>query len=174
MNSDSVPRGRPDQAAAPDISRRNPNHGDVMRPHLQRMLPLVLVLVLTPTALAAQAAEENETAAVAAAESWLQLTDSSRYAEGWTRAAASFRGAVTAEQWEAAARQVIAQTGPFVKRSLRDATYTTTLPNLPSGEYVVVEYESTFASVPSAVETVILVNEGAPDWRVMGYFVRPE
>ncbi len=165
---------------------RNVNHGNKMRNHQRLLLRLLLVGGLVPTTLVGQAVEPNEAAqaaeaadaaeaaAVTAAESWLRLTDANQLAESWTQAASVFRSAVTTEQWQAAATQVRAQAGTLVSRALKEATFTTTLPHLPEGEYVVIEYQSSFQTAPSAVETVVLINEGTPDWRVAGYVVRPQ
>ena len=134
------------------------------------LLGLHLAL-LTP--LAAQSPEESERLAVAAAEAWLTHIDAGRFEESWSEAAPDFRAAVTPQQWEAAGRQVRSQTGPLLSRTLASATYRTSLPNVPPGEFVVIEYQSTFQNAASAVETVIMRKEGDAVWRGVGYFVRP-
>ena len=56
-------------------------------------------------------------------------------------------------------------------RSLVAARYTTSLPKAPDGEYVVVQYRSTYADEQWA-ETVTLKKD--PDgWRVAGHFLQP-
>lgn len=136
---------------------------------------MMLSVALAPSALSAQSVDDaNEQAAVASAEAWLRYADTGMYQEGWSAAASLFRDAVTAEQWEAAARQVLAQTGTIVSRALREATYSTSLPQAPAGEYVVIEYRSAFQLAPAAVETVVMRKEGDAEWKAIGYTVRPE
>ena len=42
----------------------------------------------------------------------------------------------------------------MLSRKLRSATYTRTLSGAPDGEYVVIQYESSFENQQSAVETI--------------------
>jgi hypothetical protein len=112
-----------------------------------------------------------EQAAQTAAEAWLVHMDRSDYGRTWSHASSIFRAAVSASDWEDAARRVRQQTGAFQSRELFGARYQTELPNAPRGEYVTLQYNSSFSRMRSATETVIMhLDEGT--WRVSGYFVR--
>jgi hypothetical protein len=50
--------------------------------------------------------------------------------------------------------------------------YTTTLPGAPDGEYVVIQYQSSFGKKNLAVETVTPMLDQDGVWRVSGYFIR--
>jgi len=117
-------------------------------------------------------AEEKEQAATDAAAPWLALVDSGQYAESWFQASSSFRGAVSKEQWLHALDTVRAPLGRMVSRRLKSATYTTKLPNAPAGEYVVLQYDSSFENAPGMVETVVPILEKDGKWKVSGYFVK--
>ena len=102
----------------------------------------VLALFLAPAALAAQEPElsAEERAAVEASEAWLALIDTDRFEDSWNAAAPVFQSALTAEMWVQQGQAVRQQVGEPRGRTLRTAEHTTSLPNAPAGEYVVVTY----------------------------------
>ncbi|HEY8470827.1 MAG TPA: DUF4019 domain-containing protein [Longimicrobiales bacterium] len=140
------------------------------------VLAAAFLCVATPASLTAQ--ERSDTAATPerlaqkAAEAWLPLVDGGKYQESWQRAAKQFRQAVTAEVWAQQITAVAAQVGALEGRRLENAQYSSELPNVPPGEYVVLTYASAFAKVPRAREVVVTVLEDG-EWRVVGYFVGP-
>ena len=111
-------------------------------------------------------------AAEKAARAWLALVDGGKYAESWTEAAALFRQAVPQEQWSQQAAAVRTPLGKLVKRELRAAYPRTSLPGAPDGEYVVLQFDTSFEHKQAAVETVTPMREPDGSWRVSGYFVR--
>ncbi len=132
---------------------------------------LVLCLFLW-TGLSVAQNSEQEKAAVTAAEAWLSLVDSGQYEQSWTDAAEYFRNAIGQEQWAQSLKAIRPPLGQLISRDVTSAVYTTTLPGAPDGEYVVIQYKSSFGNKKSAVETVtpMLDQDGA--WRVSGYFIR--
>lgn len=62
--------------------------------------------------------------------------------------------------------------GKVQSRKLKSATYTKTLPGAPDGQYVVLQYESSFEHKQSAVETVTPMLDNDGKWRVSGYFIK--
>jgi hypothetical protein len=62
--------------------------------------------------------------------------------------------------------------GKLVSRKLKSATYTKTAPGAPDGEYVVIQYETSFADKASAVETITPMLDKDGQWRVSGYFIK--
>ncbi|SFP63455.1 helix-turn-helix domain-containing protein [Sphingomonas rubra] len=109
-------------------------------------------------------------AASAAAEAWLALLDQARWQESWKAAARMFTSQVPAPQWAAMAGAVRRPLGRVSDRRFVDATETNSLPNIPPGEYQVVQFATRFAE-REAIETVVLAREGGV-WRVAGYFVK--
>ena len=69
----------------------------------------------------------------------------------------------------AAARKPL---GEIKSRNLKSATYSTTLPGAPDGQYVVIQYESSFAHKKSARETLPPMIDTDAKWHVSGYFIR--
>jgi hypothetical protein len=133
------------------------------------IIVLVSMLVLSQTAIADQSAEE---AALATSQAWLALVDQGDYVKSWEEAAACFRMAATLEQWQ---RSMIAfrdPLGKMVSRKLKSKHYTKTLPGAPDGEYVVIQYETSFENKKSAIETITPMLDKDGRWRVSGYYIR--
>ena len=129
-----------------------------------------LICLLTAFAGVAYSADEKERAATDAATQWLVLVDSGQYAESWFQGASSFRGAVSKEQWKDALDKVRAPLGKVESRQLKSATFSTKVPNAPSGEYVIVQYETRFERAPGMIETVTPMLEKDGKWKVSGYY----
>jgi Protein of unknown function (DUF4019) len=113
-----------------------------------------------------------EQIAVREAENWMAMMDAGKYADSWKAAAAVMRGAVTIEKWESTMKNVRDPLGKLESRKLQSATYTTLLPGVPDGEYVVILYETSFEHKATAQETVIMSREKDKVWRVAGYYIK--
>lgn len=127
-------------------------------------------------------AQETDTAAVSIAEqqvaqdsadAWMALIDSMEYVASWKRASAAFRQQVTQTQWEQALQSTLAPLGPLLSRAPQGREYTTTLPNAPEGEYIVITYGSSYTQLENAVETLVMIRNPAGEWEPAGYYVRP-
>ncbi len=121
---------------------------------------------------ALQANEVAEKAAITASGAWLSLADGENYAESWNQAAALFKAAVTKEQWQTMVKAVRVPLGKVVARKLKSKQYTKTLPGAPDGEYVVIQYETTFEQKQSVIETITPMLDKDGKWRVSGYYIR--
>ena len=131
-----------------------------------------LICILTAFAGVAYSADEKEKAATDAATQWLVLVDSGQYAESWFQGASFLRGAVSKEQWKNALDTVRAPLGKVESRQLKSATLATKVPNAPSGEYVILQYETSFERAPGMIETVTPMLEKDGKWKVSGYYVK--
>ena len=136
---------------------------------LSRFLALALLLGVSS---AVQAQQKPEQLAQQSADAWLALVDSGQYAESWQEASQLFKAHVTKEQWQDALRATRDPLGKMLSRKLKSATYKTTLPGAPDGEYVVLQYESSFEHKQSAVETVTPMLDKDGKWRVSGYYIK--
>ncbi len=117
-------------------------------------------------------AEKSEADAVKAAEKTLNLIDGKRYEESWVESADFFKKAVKKEQWVAAMRQAREPLGQRVSRELLSAKYMTALPNAPAGEYVVIQFKTSFTNKKDAIETFTPTLDSAGAWRMSGYFIK--
>ncbi|MGB5636108.1 MAG: DUF4019 domain-containing protein [Waterburya sp.] len=119
----------------------------------------------------AKSQPEAEEAALKAAEVWLELVDTEKYEASWHEAASYFQGAVSTEQWLSSMEAVRKPLGQTVSRSLKSQQYHTSLPGAPDGEYVVIQFNTSFEHKRSAVETVTPMKEQDGQWRVSGYYI---
>jgi len=136
------------------------------------LVGLFTLLALLGTAEAAESIADRKDAAVAAAKEWLVLVDEGKYAETWDAAAELFQNAVPKGQWVQQLGGARRPLGKVLKRELRSKAYKTSLPGAPDGEYVVIQFEASFADRKAAVETVTPMLEKDGRWRVSGYFIR--
>ena len=112
-----------------------------------------------------------ESAAVEAANEWLALVDAGRFETSWERSASLLRNAVSPSQWEESVTAARRLFGKFVSRQVLSAQLEKSLPGAPDGEYVVIQYRSTFEKKQAAVETVTPMREDGA-WKVAGYFIK--
>ena len=135
-----------------------------------RLVSVLLFAVLFAVSAAAQG--KSEQVAQQSADAWLALVDSGKYAQNWDEAAQLFKSAVTKDQWQNALHATRDPLGKLVSRKVKSATYTKTLPGAPDGEYVVIQYETSFEHKQSAVETVTPMLDKDGKWRVSGYYIK--
>lgn len=120
----------------------------------------------------APAQQIPEQLAQQSAESWLALVDSGKYAESWQQASSVFQAHVTKSQWQSTLKATLDPLGKNTSRKLLSAKYTKTLPGAPDGEYVVIQYQSSFEHKQSAIETITPMLDKDGTWRVSGYFIK--
>ncbi len=132
----------------------------------------LVFLLATSASVSAPAQAKPEELAKQSAESWLALVDSGKYADSWEEAASLFKGAVKKEQWQSMIHATRAPLGKVISRNFKSATYTKTLPGVPDGDYVVVQYSTSFEHKQSAIETVTPMLDKDGKWRVSGYYIR--
>src|ERR1017187_3453048 len=110
-----------------------------------------------------------EKAATSAAQAWLALIDDGNYAKSRQEASAVFQGAVTQKAWEAAMESVRKLLGKLVSREVKTAQSITAPPGAPDGQYMVMQFNTSFANKPSAVETVTFMSGKDGQWKAAGY-----
>ena len=79
---------------------------------------------------------------------------------------------MTQEEWLRAVEGVRQPLGDVLSRELKSAKFTSTLPGVPDGEYVVIQFSTRFEHKDRAVETVTPMKDPDGTWRVSGYFIR--
>ena len=139
---------------------------------VQRLVCLMIVgLVLSGGATLA-GDSGKEAAAVSAAEKWLAIVDAGNYAASWKEASEFFRNTVRPEQWEQSIKAARKPLGKLFSRKVQTKTYTTSLPGAPDGEYVVIQFETSFVNKKAAIETVTPMMDKDGKWRVSGYYIK--
>jgi hypothetical protein len=122
------------------------------------------------TALASNSKEEA--AAIFAAKKWLALVDAEKYAESWKEADEYFRHTVQPQLWVESMKALREPFGKLISRTVNAKIYKTALPGAPNGEYVVIQFKTSFENLKTAVETATLMMGKDGVWRVAGYYVK--
>jgi hypothetical protein len=132
---------------------------------------VAVALALSVITAIAQNSDKEKTA-VSAAEKWLSMVDEGKYSESWQEAAEYLRNAINQEQWNQSLRAVRKPLGKVVSRQMQSATYQTSLPGAPDGEYVVIQFHTSFENKKAAIETVTPMMDQDGQWRVSGYYIK--
>jgi hypothetical protein len=136
---------------------------------------VVIIVCLAFLFLSCQAIFADQTkkeAALAAAENWLALVDGEKYAASWQDAAAYFKRAVSEDQWTQSMTAFRRPLGKVLSRTLASQSYTKTLPGAPDGEYMVIQYRTSFERKAASIETVTPMLDPNGIWRVSGYYIK--
>jgi hypothetical protein len=111
-------------------------------------------------------------AAVESAESWLQLVDEGKYGESWSQAAGYLKKFVNEEQLKTSLEAARKPLGKMLSREVINSTYTTQVPGAPDGQYVIIQFKTSFENKQNALETVTPMLDTDSQWRVSGYYIR--
>src|SRR5579863_7104007 len=116
-------------------------------------------------------ADEHEAdvkSAQAASEAWLKLIDDGNYQQSWSDASGVFQSAISEKGWADNVDNVRRPLGKLESRKLISARFLTSLPGMPDGKYVVIQYATTYANKKFAVEQVTPILESDGKWHVSG------
>jgi hypothetical protein len=113
----------------------------------------------------------EEQAAERQALGFLGYLDHGRYADSYAYTGMLIRAQLDRDAFAKQLEKARAGTGALVSRELIDASYTTTVPGAPDGQYVVLHYRTSFANRQEAEETLTL-SLAKGYWRVDGYYIK--
>ncbi|WP_392352723.1 DUF4019 domain-containing protein [Pseudoalteromonas rhizosphaerae] len=108
---------------------------------------------------------------IAPATSWLEVVDSGKYANSWQQAGAFFQKNVPQVLWVSKLEQVRTPLGAVTSREGISRQVLTSIPQLPDGDYVILEFQTDFENKAQSIETVTL-KKSAEQWQVIGYFIQ--
>ncbi|MFN2167214.1 MAG: DUF4019 domain-containing protein [Anaerolineae bacterium] len=131
---------------------------------------IALALLLAANPVLGEEAEVADPAREAAME-WLALVDAGDYAQSWTQASALLQQQVSQEAWVEALGITRQPLGDVLSREVTRVDHVTELPNVPDGEYAVLQFKTRFADRESAAEMVTPSLEDG-EWKVAGYYIR--
>lgn len=114
----------------------------------------------------------QDKATVAAARLWLGEIDSGNYQKSWRQASTYFQGAITEKNWTDALNGARKPLGKLLSRKLSKSQSATSLPGAPDGNYLVMQFVTSFANKKSARETVTFMREKDGNWRAAGYYIK--
>lgn len=93
-------------------------------------------------------------------------------ATSWKQASSYFQGAVTEKNWTDALNGTRKPLGKLLSRKIVKTQSATSLPGAPDGNYLVMQFDTSFANKKSAVETVTFMREKDGSWRAAGYYIK--
>ncbi len=128
-----------------------------------------LIVLMAATAVFAGDSREE---ALKAAELWLELVDGGEYGESWDQSAELFKAAVSKGKWEQSLDSARKPLGELIGRKVISTKYATSLPGAPDGEYVIIQFATSFTNKKSAIETVTPMKDPDGAWRVSGYYIK--
>ena len=111
---------------------------------------------------------QDTQAAQKAADAWLTQVDKENYPEAWKGFSSFFQERMTFEKWKQQIQSARSIFGKFESRKQKGATPTTTLPGAADGNYVTIQYDTTFEKKKSALETLTLKLEKDGKWEADG------
>ena len=114
---------------------------------------------------------EEEAAAQREALGFLGYLDHGRYADSYAYTGMLIRASNDRDAFALQIKKARAGTGALQSRNLIDASYATSVPGAPEGQYVLLHYQASFANRPEAVETLTLAFAKGY-WRVSGYYIK--
>jgi hypothetical protein len=110
-------------------------------------------------------------AAEEVAREWLSLMDAGDYERAWEEADSLIRDAIAKEEFRLMSADERGSLGEILSREVRSRAYRTNLPNAPAGEYVLIEFVSSFENADSMTETVTPRLNQNGEWLVAGYYI---
>jgi len=140
--------------------------------NLIMMALVTLIVVLGGCEKKAESNPEAEKAAIECSQAWLALVDAGQYAESWDEAAEYLRAAVGKEDLQKSLLAAKKPFGEMVSRRLQSKQYTRSAPGAPDGQYVIIQYNTSFANKKSSVETITPMLDKDGKWRVSGYYIK--
>ena len=141
-----------------------------MRREIGTVVGLLLVVSIASSGWATQNDEVKK--AIVVSGEWLTLIDNNNFSTSWETAGFYFKQNVDNKEWVKKILAVRNPLGRLINRNMISSKYMTYLPGAPDGEYVVIQYKSSFENKKTAIETVTPMRDKDGIWRVSGYFIK--
>lgn len=118
------------------------------------------------------ASDQRTVDAIKASEEFLLLVDTSQYAKSWSVASSFFKSQVPKENWVKQISSLRPAFGKVTNRVIMGSQYVKELPGAPDGQYIVIQYKTSFKNKRKAVETITPMLDKDGIWRVSGYYIQ--
>lgn len=106
------------------------------------------------------------------ARSWLELVDIGKYKESWEQASPVFKTKIAEAEWLQTITANRASRGAVTARYIATAGSAKSLSGLPDGEYIVLQFYTTFTAKGLALETITLAKSSDGAWLVSQYSIK--
>ncbi|HEX5221964.1 MAG TPA: serine hydrolase [Verrucomicrobiae bacterium] len=152
-------------------AQRSPYHSMLIR--TSSLWSLLSLLFLSACGDTPTSATKPEPISATTVEAWLAVMDQGDYAKSWELAGEGFRKQVTKVNWVAMSQQVRQPLGSLISRKVKSTQQTDKLPEMSRGSYFVAVFDTSFAELAAATETVIFAKEKNDQWKAAGYLITP-
>ena len=139
---------------------------------MTRFVLISLVVVGLVSVAGCQSHTAEIKAATQVTDAWLKLIDQGSYGEGWDQTGAPFKQFVPRDQWTKQVEAIRIALGPLVSRTVKHSEYTTHLSGRPEGEYVILQYSTSFKNRNGMVEEITSTKEKDGGWVPLGYYIK--
>lgn len=137
---------------------------------MKRFIMVLLLLFCTGTG---YAQEDNILEKVeSSARAWLKLVDSGDYKDSWENASPLFKGKTSEGAWIKSITAIRAPRGAMNARYIATAGATKSLSGFPDGEYIVLQFYTTFGEKGLALETITLAKAKDDTWQIADYEIK--
>jgi len=136
-----------------------------------RALALTVILLIS-TAIPAVAALLSQTRAENQARGFLQQLDQGQSDESWQAMSAHFQAITDQARWKIRQQVIRASYGPLLSRDFKNVSYRTSFSLSPDGEYVIVQFRSSYQNKAESIETVVLDCSFGPECLVREYVLQ--
>ena len=136
-----------------------------------RALALIVILLIS-TAIPAGAALLSQTRAENQARDFLQQLDQGQSDESWQAMSAHFQAITDQARWKIRQQVIRASYGPLLSRDFKNVSYRTSFSLSPDGEYVIVQFRSSYQNKAESIETVVLDCSFGPECLVREYVLQ--
>lgn len=136
-----------------------------------RALALTVILLIF-TAIPAGAALLSQTRAENQARGFLQQLDQGQSDESWQATSAHFQAINDQARWKIRQQVIRASYGPLLSRAFKNVSYRTSFSLSPDGEYVIVQFRSSYQNKAESIETVVLDCSSGPECLVREYVIQ--
>ncbi len=113
----------------------------------------------------------HESTGSSEAREWLNIIDAGKYIESWQKTDAFFKAQLTQNKWHDALKGIRTPLGKVISRSELSSKKYSSLPGIPDGEYLVIQFQTEFINQKSSIETLTL-SKNSGQWRAVGYFIK--
>jgi len=138
---------------------------------MRRGFLFALLALAAVAALPVRAQDPRASETQRVAREWLALADKLDGSATWDAAGPKFQSALSKERWTQALKDARGPFGAVLQRAVLTTRFTKSIPGQPDGDYVLLQFRTSFAKKESARETVTLERVDGK-WRVIGYFIQ--
>ena len=110
------------------------------------------------------------------ARAWLALIDNEKYADGWQQASPLLQKKTSQQEWVKTVAELRKPLGTANARYIATANSAKSLSGFPDGDYVILQFYTTFSGKGLALEAITLAKSNdttdSEDWKIVEYSMR--